>query len=68
MTNCTSVATPMVTIREFSTNDGEKMTDPTLYRKAIGSLQYLLTTRSNITFFVDKLSQFLLQPTNIHFQ
>ena len=68
MMNCVAIATPMVTGRKFSANDGEKMADPTLYRKAIGSLQYLLTTRLDIVFSINKLSQFLLQHTKTHFQ
>ena len=59
MMNCAAAATPMVTGLKFSANDGEKMADP-LHRKPIGSLQYLLTTRPNIAFSVNKLSQFLL--------
>ncbi|KAF7831781.1 serine/threonine-protein phosphatase 7 long form-like protein [Senna tora] len=66
--NCASLPTPMVTGRKFTAEDGEKMSDPTLYRKTIGSLQYLTTTRPDITFSVNKLSQFLSQPTEVHYQ
>jgi len=34
MTNCAAAATPLVTGCKFSTNDGEKMVDPTLYHRA----------------------------------
>jgi len=68
MINCGAAATPMVTGSKFSTNDGEKMVDPTLYRRVIGSLQYLLNTRPDIAFSINKLSQFLLQPRGKHFQ
>ncbi|KAF7824347.1 putative copia-type protein [Senna tora] len=68
MLTCAPVSTPMVTGRPFSTQDGECMKDPSLYRKAIGSLQYLVVTRPDIAFAVNKLSQFLSQPTEVHFQ
>ncbi|KAF7820036.1 Copia protein [Senna tora] len=68
MMNCASVTTPMVTGRKFTAQEGEKMHDPSLFRKAIGSLQYLITTRLDIAFSVNKLSQFLADPTETHYQ
>lgn len=65
---CAPVTTPMVTGRKFTIEDGKPMKDPYLYRKAIGSLQYLTTTRPDIAFSVNKLSQFLAHPTETHFQ
>ena len=58
----------MVTDRMISANDGEPLSNPTEYRRAIGSLQYLTTTRPDISFAVNKLSQFLSQPRTVHFQ
>ncbi|XP_028772189.1 uncharacterized protein LOC114729360 [Neltuma alba] len=68
MLDCAPVPTPMVTGRIFSKTDGDLMKDPSLYRRAIGSLQYLTTTRPDIAYSVNKLSQFLSNPTDIHFQ
>ncbi|KAF7832330.1 Copia protein [Senna tora] len=68
MANCASVTTPMVTGRKFTAQDGDKMSDPSLFRRAIGSLQYLITTRPDLAFSVNKLSQFLFEPTEEHFQ
>lgn len=62
------ISTPMVSGQKFSRLDGKPMADPFLYRKTIGSLQYLTTTRLNIAYSVNKLSQFLSNPTDIHFQ
>ena len=59
--------TPMVAEKAFSALDGKPMTDPSLYRPAIGSLQYLITTRLDIAYAVNKLSQYLSKPTEIHF-
>ncbi|KAL6350161.1 hypothetical protein AAG906_004100 [Vitis piasezkii] len=40
--------------------------DPTEYRTIVGSLQYLLITRPDIAFAVNKLSQYMHQPTIEH--
>lgn len=67
MSNCAPVDTPMVTGRKFTAKDGTLMKDPYLYRRAIGSLQYLTTTRPDISFVVNKLSQFLSSPIDVHY-
>ncbi|WVZ10373.1 hypothetical protein V8G54_014903 [Vigna mungo] len=54
--------TSMVSGRLFTTK-GEPMTNATLYRKAIGALQYLTNTRSYIVFAANKLNQFMSTPT-----
>jgi hypothetical protein len=36
--------------------------DPTLYKKLIGSLMYLVNTRPNICFVVHILNQFMVEP------
>lgn len=68
MMDCAPVSTPMVTGKQYSKQDGIPMTGPYLYRQAIGSLQYLTTTRPDIAYSVNKLSQFLSSPTDVHFQ
>lgn len=60
-------STPMVTGRQF-TIEGEPMVEPTMYRQAIGALQYLTNTRPDIAFSVNKLSQYMSSPTTEHWQ
>ncbi|KAF7835572.1 Copia protein [Senna tora] len=68
MADCAMAPTPMVTGRKFTSGKGKLIEDPYLYRRAMGSLQYLTNTRPDIAFAVSKLSQFLAQPTKTHFQ
>lgn len=61
-------AIPMTVGKYISKDDGEKMLDFSLYRSAIGGLQYLSHTRPDISFAVNKLSQFLQAPSDIHWK
>ena len=67
MEKATACPTPMVTGRQFIV-EGEPMSNPTLYRQAIGALQYLTNTRPDIAFAVNKLSQYMSSPTMDHWQ
>jgi len=46
--------------------EGSTMTDTTLYRSTVGSLQYLSLTRPDIAFAVNKVSQFMQEPHDAH--
>jgi len=58
MSYCNSCDTPVDTDVSL-TDEGELFANPSLYRALVGSLQYLTYTRPDITFGVNKLSQFL---------
>lgn len=68
MTNCKPIATPMASSCRLSKNSGDPMTDPHLYRSIVGALQYATITRPEIGFSVNKVSQFMQQPTTDHWQ
>jgi hypothetical protein len=57
-----SMETPMVkdlkNLRDYDSDPVES----SLYRQLIGSLMYLVNTRSDIFFFVNTLSQFQVEP------
>ncbi|KAK9059497.1 hypothetical protein SSX86_020199 [Deinandra increscens subsp. villosa] len=62
------VQTPLCTSQALTLEDGTAHVDPTPYRQLVGSLQYLAFTRPDIAFAVNKLAQFMHQPTQTHWQ
>jgi hypothetical protein len=50
------MATPKVTNLKLLSDSSLDLVDPTMYRQLIGSLMYLVNTRSNICFAVNTLS------------
>ncbi|KAL5578964.1 hypothetical protein UlMin_011406 [Ulmus minor] len=53
---------------KLSQDDGEELSDPAIYRRLIGKLLYLTITRPDLSYAVNKLSQFLSKPRLPHFQ
>ncbi|XP_019095570.1 PREDICTED: uncharacterized protein LOC109130458 [Camelina sativa] len=68
MQNSKPVATPMATSPKLSLRSGTPLPDPSVYHKLVGSLQYLAFTRLDISYAVNRLSQFMHQPTDEHFK
>jgi hypothetical protein len=66
MMDCKSMTTPMMTnLKKLSdsTSDSD-LVDPTMYRQLIGSLMYLVNTRSR--YLLCTLSQFMVEPRHYH--
>uniref|UniRef100_A0A0V0I1I1 Putative ovule protein n=1 Tax=Solanum chacoense TaxID=4108 RepID=A0A0V0I1I1_SOLCH len=61
MQDCNSAKTPMSATEVPQLNDGTKPTDATRYRR-------VLFTRPDINFFVNKLSQFMHSPSEVHWK
>ena len=60
------VATPLVIDGNLILHLGTALTNCTEHRTIVGSLQYLCLTRPNISYVVNKLSQFMHRLTSEH--
>jgi hypothetical protein len=60
------VITPMEQNLKISQSTGEILADPSPYRRLVGRLLYLTVTRPDISYSVQKLSQFMSKPTSMH--
>jgi hypothetical protein len=68
MSEAIPVKTPMSTAHALSLLSDDPLTNPSPYRSLVGALQYLSLTRPNISFAVNKVSQFMHRPTSLHLQ
>ena len=67
MADANPVLTPLPTSSAvISLPSGTPLSDPTPYRAAVGSLQYLSLTHPDISFAVNRMAQFMHQPTSEH--
>ena len=63
---CKPVRTPMEPNLKLSKEEGESLDDPMMHRRMIGKLLYLAITRSDLSFAVNRLSQFMANPRKPH--
>ncbi|XP_047255214.1 uncharacterized mitochondrial protein AtMg00810-like [Capsicum annuum] len=54
-----SVDTPLELNVKYYREEGDLLPDPTIFRQLVGSLNYLTITRSDISFAVQQVSQFM---------
>ncbi|XP_013583364.1 PREDICTED: uncharacterized mitochondrial protein AtMg00810-like [Brassica oleracea var. oleracea] len=66
MLDASAVSTPMADKPPLTKLSGTSLHDSTEYRMVIGSHQYLLFTLPDIAFAVNKLSQYMHNPTTDH--
>ncbi|KAF5475519.1 hypothetical protein F2P56_007319 [Juglans regia] len=66
MLGAKDVSTPLSTTTSLHLVDDTAVVDSIEFRRVIGSLQYLSLTRPDISFAVNKLSQFMHKPTVTH--
>jgi hypothetical protein len=64
---CKPASTPLDTSIKLHSFSGTPYSDITAYRRMVGKLLYLNTTRPDIAFATQQLSQFMHAPTTIHF-
>ena len=61
-----SFTTPMEQNLKLTSIEGKEFEDATKYRHLLGSLNYLTTTRPDISFVVGILSKFIQKPCKGH--
>ena len=66
MSGAKDVSTPLSTTQSLQLVDGMVVVDSSEFRRIIGSLQYISLTHLDISFAVNKLSQFMHKPTANH--
>ena len=68
MTTANPVSSPMMPTDRLQLTSGSALQDGLEYRMVVGSLQYLHFTRPDVSFAVNKRSQFMHRPTYVHWQ
>lgn len=68
MIDCNSSKYPMESQVHVEQNDDEEYVDPTMYRRLIGSLRYLLHTRPDLAYSVGVASRYMQSPNQSYFQ
>lgn len=68
MLEAKSYPTPMVSDLKLSKEEGEPTVDGKLYRSVVGTLQYVTITRPELSFSVNKVSQYMACPLDTHWK
>ncbi|CAL1377251.1 unnamed protein product [Linum trigynum] len=68
MLDATPVSTPLAATASLTLHNGTSPTDATRFRQVLGALQYLVYTRPDIVYTVNKLSQYMHSPSAHHWQ
>ena len=68
MSNCKTAPTPVITGLKLSKDDEGSTVDPTLFKRLVGNLMYLTTTRPDIMYGVSLISRFMESPKDSHWQ
>ncbi|CAL1377402.1 unnamed protein product [Linum trigynum] len=62
------VSTPMDYKQHLSSTHSDPYPDPSFYRRLVGKLIYLTTTRPDISFATQQVAQYMSNPSNSHYQ
>ena len=68
LSSCKPASTPLDPSMRLSQDGGPSFTDIAAYRRLVGKLLYLTTTRPDIAFSTQQLSQFMLSPNETHYK
>ena len=62
-----SMDTPMEVNTKYRQEEGDLLSNPTMYCQLVGSLNYLTITRPDISFAVQQVNQFMQASRHLHF-
>ncbi|XP_020686522.1 uncharacterized protein LOC110102510, partial [Dendrobium catenatum] len=68
LAECSTAPTPVTLSKENPEHSDPLFSDPKLYRKLAGSLQYLSITRPDIVFATNRICQHMHAPTDQNFK
>jgi len=68
LTSCKPASTPLDPSTRLYQDGGSPYPDITAYRRLVGRLLYLTTTRPDISFATQQLKQFMSSPTETHYK
>jgi hypothetical protein len=66
LTGCNPAYTPMEERLKLSHDSADKEADATQYPRIVGSIRYLIHTRSDLAFVVGNVSRFMQGPMTEH--
>ncbi|KAL6327500.1 hypothetical protein AAG906_021575 [Vitis piasezkii] len=67
LTDSKTVDTPIELNAHLTPSGGKPLSNPSLYRRLVGSLVYLTVTRPDISYVVHQVSQYLSAPRSTHY-
>ena len=62
------VQNPIVPVCKLMKDENGAKVDKTHFKHIVGSLRYLIATRSNVMFVVGLISRYMENPTKLHLQ
>ena len=68
MEKCKTTIKPIATSTKLSKEDKGPIVDPSLCKKLVGSLLYLIATRPNIMYGLSLISMFMVSPKVFHWK
>ena len=67
LTDSKTVGTPVEFNAHLTPTGGKPLSNPSFYRRLVGSLVYLTVTRPDISYVVHQVSQYLSAPRSTHY-
>ena len=61
------LTTPIELNAHLTPTGGKPLSNPSLYRRLVGSLVYLIVTRPDISYAIHQVSQYLSAPRSTHY-